>query len=369
MKKISYVWKAFAVVLMLVTAYSCEREDGEPQLDSKQFSRLYVSFEEYGTSNAGIPDTNVRIINAADSNVFKFSLRHLSPARGGGVIYFNPYLQSVFHAPAYQSGLNDSSVYSLSVGPNVGLLTNTGRMGNRLFDFVKGFAYHAPTQTLLMVNADGPNAGIYFVDRPKGRNNYTKPFKKLRATGLDMWGAAFYKYDLFVSKRGENGGIYVFEKIMDTKVNAADSIGKLEPTRMLSIADAKNLRGLAYDTLKNVLAVTDYVTNGAVGTGRILIFDNFSSLIKQETIVPTRIITGAATLLKEPVDVAIDSREKGVYIYVVDKSKKILRFKLSDDGNIAPDNYIDTGTDGASGIKGTPVSLTLDARDFSTLNP
>lgn len=369
MIKIPYVWKALAVVLMLVSAYSCERDDNEPKLDIKKFSRLYVSFEEYGTSNAGVADTNVRVIDGADSSLFKFSLKHLSVAKGGGTIYFNPYLQSLFQASANPSGLNDTSVYSMTVGVDNGLLTNSGRMGNRMFDFVKGIAYHAGSQTLFLVNADGPNAGVYLVDRPKGKNNYTKPYRKLRATGLNMWGAAFYNYNLFVSKRGDDGGIYVFEKIRDADFNPADSIGKLTPTRLLAISDAKNLRGLAYDTVKNVLAITDHVVNGAVGTGRILIFENFSSLINQATIVPTRIITGAATLLKEPVDVAIDSRSTGVYIYVADKSKKILRFKLSDNGDVAPDNYIDTGKDGNSGILGTPVGLALDTRDFSTLNP
>lgn len=368
MIKIPYVWRALAVVLILVAAYSCERDDSEPILDTKKFSRLYVSFEEFGTSNAGVADTNVRIVYPADSSEFKFSLKHLSPAKGGGVIYFNPYLQSVFHGSANPSGLNDTSAYILGVGGKTGLLTNTGRMGNNLFDFVKGFAYHAPTQTLLMVNADGPNAGVYLVDRPRGRNNYTKPFKKLRATGLNMWGAAFYNYNLFVSKRGTDGGIYVFEDIMATEVNKADSVGQLKPTRLLSIADAKNLRGLTYDTLRNVLAVTDFVSNGAEGTGRILIFENFSSLIKGANIVPTRIITGPATLLKEPVDVAIDSRETGQYLYVADRSKKIFRFKIADNGNVTPDKVIDTGEGSTSGIKGTPVSLTLDARDYSTLS-
>jgi len=362
MMKIPYVFKALAVVFCLVAVYACERDDKEPNLDTKKFSRLYVSFEEYNTSNANVPDTNVRIIFPADSSEFKYSLSYVSGAKGGGPIYFNPYLKMLYQASANRDGVADTSFYGMTIGDKTGLLSNSARLGNKQYNFIKGFAYHSASETLLAVNASGNDAGVYLNYRPRN-NGYARPFKKLRNSSLTMWGGVFYANNFFASKTSAGAGIYVFEKILATAVGT-DSVGRLEPTRILSIADAQNLRGMSYDTVKNVLAVTDFVTNGAEGTGRILIFEKFSSLINQAAIVPTRVITGAATLLKEPVDVAIDPRSTADYIYVADRSGKVLRFKLSDSGNVAPNKFVEIDRNGRKLI---PVGLALDARDFSTL--
>lgn len=361
MRKISYIYKAFIAVALLVGVYACEREDGEPNLDVKKFSRLYVSFEEYRTSNDNQADTNLRIIFPADSTEFDYAFSYVSNVKGGGPIYFNPYLQSLIHASTNQDGYIDTSAYVLGVGEKTGLVSNSGRLGNRMFTYVKGLAYHSASEHLLLVNGAGPTAGVYHIYRPRGRNGYIKPVKKLRTTGLPMWGAVYKDNQLFVSKRGEGGGIYVFDKIITMGVSAVDSTAELTPTRTLAIAGANNLRGMAYDTVRNILAVTDFVTGGAVGTGRILIFEKFSEMTTQATITPTRIITGPATLLKEPVEVALDTRASGIYLYVADRSKKILRFKISDNGNVVPDKELDTTKEG------TPVGLALDTRDASTL--
>lgn len=361
MMKIPYVFKALAVVFCLVAVYACERDDKEPNLDTKKFSRLYVSFEEYGTSNVGVPDTNVRIIFPADSSEFKYSLGFVSGAKGGGPIYFHPFLKMLYQASAISGGVSDTSIYGMEVGPKMGLLSNTARLGNRQYNLIKGLFYHAASETLLAVNASGADAGVYLNYRPRN-NGYARPIKKLRNSSLSMWGAAFGDSNLFTSKTSAGAGIYVFEKILSTSVK--DSVARLEPTRTLSIADAQNLRGMSYDTVKNILAVTDFVTGGAEGTGRILIFEKFSDLIKQAAIVPTRVITGPATLLKEPVDVAIDPRSTAEYIYVADRSGKVLRFKLSDSGNVTPNKSVVIESNGRTLI---PTGLSLDARDYSTL--
>lgn len=362
MMKIPYVFKALAVVFCLIAVYACERDDKEPNLDTKKFSRLYVSFEEFGTSNVGVPDTNVRIIFPADSSEFKYSLGFVSGAKGGGPIYFHPFLKMLYQASVISGGVSDTSIYGMTVGDRTGLLSNTARLGNRQYNLIKGLFYHSASETLLAVNASGADAGVYLNYRPRN-NGYARPIKKLKNSSLTMWGAAFGGSNLFTSKTGDDAGIYVFEKILATAVGP-DSVGRLNPTRILSIADAQNLRGMSYDTVRNVLAITDFVTNGAEGTGRILIFEKFSSLINQAAIVPTRVITGAATLLKEPVDVAIDPRSTADYIYVADRSGKVLRFKLSDSGNVIPSKVVEIERNKRKLI---PAGLSLDARDFSTL--
>ena len=184
-----------------------------------------------------------------------------------------------------------------------------------------------------------------------------------------MWGAAYNSGEdrLFTSKlNAKDGAIYVFKGLSTIDVSSSpDSSARIQPFQTLSIADASNLRGLFFDSVKNVLAVADFADGTTEGSGRILVFDNFTNTIGTaggpSEITPSRIITGLATGLTQPVDVAIDTRETGVYLYAADRqARKIFRFKLTDSGNVEPDKVLETGSQ-------IPVGLALDTRDDSTL--
>lgn len=352
---------SFPALLAILICLSCSDDSVEPDQQAFDFSRLYVSLEEYGTSNSGLPDTNIRVVRRADSTVFSFDTTHLSPARGGGPIYFNPFLKALIQASANPTGANDPSLYVVNINDKGELANTSASMTSSFFSSVKGLAYHRASDALFVVNANGENSGIYVVDRPKNMSRNQKPRKNLFTGNLPMWGAAYKSNQLFVSKQGDNGGIYVFDNIATVRVNPVDSSAQFAPSRTLEIDGAKNLRGLCYDTLKNVLAITDYTDGTTVGTGRILIFEAFGTMLSGSKLEPTRIITGAATQLTQPVDVAIDSRATGQYIYVADKTKKIFRFKITDNGNVQPDKILDTEE------FGTPVGLALDSRDESTI--
>ncbi len=349
----------FALLLATACFLACSDDIITPENEVRDFSRLYISFEEYGTSSVGIPDTNIRIISRADSVHFGLdSVVHVSQARGGGVIYFNPFLQAVMHASYNTTEQRDSALYVVNIN-NQAILNNSASMSSPFFKKIRGLTYHRASDALFVVNSDGNRSGIFVVNRPTSVNATRKPFKQFFTGDLPMWGAAYSANRLFVSKQGENGGIYVFEDIATRGVNTADSTANISPARTLAIEDARNLHGIFYDTLHNVLAVTDYTDGQTVGTGRILIFDSFSTMISNQQITPTRIITGPATMLTQPVDVALDTRENGQYLYVADRSRRILRFRLSDNGNVEPERNIST--------PGTPVGLALDTRDDSTL--
>ncbi|GHE23394.1 YncE family protein [Sphingobacterium griseoflavum] len=351
----------FAFVAMIVFAASCSEEEKEPVGRINTISRLYVSFEEYESSNDGIADTNIRISTNADSAIFVLDTAHLSMARGGGVLLFNPFLKSIIQASANpEDQQRDSAIYISQVQLQ-GQLTNGAMMASPFLRKVRGLAYHRASDALFIVNADANRSGIFVVDRPNSINQNRKPWKQFFTGDLPMWGAAYHNNRLFVAKQGEAGGIYVFEGVATRPVNVADSTANLSPARVLSIENATNLHGMAYDTTRNMLAITDFGDGTTNGTGRILIFENFNSMIAGASITPTRIITGAATLLTKPVDVAIDPRATGRYLYVADKSKKVLRFLITDNGNVSPNQVILTDT------LGTPVALALDSRDDSTL--
>ncbi|MBD1423480.1 hypothetical protein [Sphingobacterium chuzhouense] len=362
MFKILPIYYVFASLAVILGFYACERNDAEPNLEMRKFTRLYVSFEEY-TPGKNPPDTNIRIIYPADSSVFAFNGRHVSQVWGGGPIYYESQLNTIFQASVNRAGTNDTSIAVLSMGSS-GSLTNAGWPKSRYYNNVRGMAYHSRTNSLFIVNGGGPDAGVYMMEGPRYATREKQPVKKLRNNSLSMWGAAYQNEKLFTIKttatEGSPAGIYVFEGIANITVRENDSIARLEPTRILEIEDVTNLRGLFYDTVKNVMAVAQ-IGDGTGGSGRILVFENFSSMVDEKTITPTRVITGANTGLISPVDVVIDTRETGVYLYVADRAaRKISRFRYTDDGDVEPDKVIDTSNlkDGR-----TPVSLTLDTRE------
>jgi hypothetical protein len=351
----------FTFLIVSLFAISCSDEGADPSARITDISRLYVSFEEYQTNNEGIADTNIRIMKKADSSVFRLDSAHLSMARGGGVILFNPFLKSIIQASANRDTVqNDSSIYVTTLQPQ-GQMVNGAMMASSLLKKVRGFAYHRASDALFVVNADGERSGIFVVDRPNSISQMRKPWKQFFTGNLNMWGAAYRANNLYVGKQGDAPGIYVFENIVTRRVNAADSTARLSPSRTLTIEGARNLYGMTYDTVKNILAIAEFGDGTTVGTGRILIFDNFSGMASGSSIAPSRIITGVASQLTQPFDVAIDARASGQFIYVADRTKKILRFRLTDNGEVAPDQVFDTS------LYGTPVGLALDSRDDSTL--
>lgn len=359
------VYLLSSMIVFGVTA--CEDDEVEPGVEITKISRLYVSFEEYGTTDERV-DTNIRIIQPADSSVFSFRESHVSPVQGGGPIYFNPYAKMIFQA-SVNAKETDTLIAAVDV-TKTGALNNIGAgLRSRYYDKVKGLVYHAATRSLMVVNGTGPNGGVYIVDNPRSSGNQKQPYKKLINPELNMWGAAYESDRLFTSKINTPAGIYMFQNLTAVSVSVADSIAGLNPTRTWRIENAtSNLRGLSYDTIKNVMAIAEMGDGLTEGSGRILIFENFSEILRSPTdvIQPTRVITGSSTGLISPVDVAIDTRKDGVFLYVADRTaKKVSRFRYTDNGNVEPDKVIDTS---GLGYGVTPVGLALDARDASTLD-
>lgn len=363
--KIHTIYKVLTVLALLSSVYACKQDDDEPEFDTAQFSRLYVSFQEYSTGNT-TSDTTIRVIYPADSSTFSYSLNHISPAKGGSTIYYHPYIKSVFLASDNSAGLNDSSLFRMTVG-KLGVLTNNGQMTNMNFQRIRGLSYHKEAENLYMTNAVPTKSSIFVINRPSGKSGNMKITKRLVSNNTLFWGATYAHSNLYVVKAVSNepGGIYVFNDIVKParSTSISDTLAVLEPSKTLEITGTENMRGMSYDTVKNILAVTDFPNGAIEGQGRILLFENFSSLAEGTgPIAPTRIITGATTGLHQPVSVALDTRATAVYLYVADQaSKKVSRFLISDNGNVAPTKTV------VAPNNRTPISISLDARDKSTI--
>ena len=148
--------------------------------------------------------------------------------------------------------------------------------------------------------------------------------------------------------------------------------GVVTSNAVLNITDRPNggksrLHGLTYSSSLNVLLITEIGEAAAPGTpditkpafnadGGIYIIENASAKLSAGgNIAANRIIYGASTLLGNPVDIAFDDRNNKSLIYIAEKAnKRILTFKLSDNGNVAPTTNI-TSTR-------LPEDIFLDAR-------
>src|SRR5690606_18197835 len=277
------IYYVLATLALVFGFYACEEDDDVgPGLEISQISRLYVSFEEYGTTDERA-DTNIRIIQPADSTVFTFRESHVSQVQGGGPIYFNPYVKTIFQASANLDEISNGvdTIISAVEVQQTGRLNNVGNgIRSRYYNKVKGFVYHAATRSLLVVNGEGAHAGIYVVDNPRNTGSQKQPYKKLVYEHLNMWGAAYESDRLFTSRMSAPAGIYMFQKLTTMPVRASDSVATLNAVRTFRMEGAsERLRGLSYDTIKNVMAIAEMGDGVTEGSGRILIFDNFSNLI------------------------------------------------------------------------------------------
>lgn len=100
----------------------------------------------------------------------------------------------------------------------------------------------------------------------------------------------------------------------------------------------------------NLLVLSDFSNNS------IYVIENAREAFNSEGAVsPTRIIVGAETLLDGPIDVAIDDRDERNLLYVISRNnKKLLRYPLASEGNIAPE--------ASHNFTLEPVSIYFDAR-------
>jgi len=174
-----------------------------------------------------------------------------------------------------------------------------------------------------------------------------------------VWGMQLDSMDMLLSKTGVDGGILVVKDFVNVVNAKADTLVKdIGPSYTLTIPGTSNIRGFSYSNTSDILVASDYTGSGV--DGRVLIFENFSQTTSNTTLTPTRVISGPSTHLLQPLDVAIDSREGGKYIYVADAgAKKIFRFHITDNGNVAPDAELSVGNGSTSY---TPQSIFLDSR-------
>lgn len=370
MRKILFL---YLIPTLLLAAVSCQRDDDEPPARPiKPISRLYVSTSDY-QAGASSNFENLWVVDPADDDTFAPIANVkgvVSGAKGGRTIHYSPLNSGmVFQSSINSFGTNDTSVQVLSVNLQ-GLPTYRAKLSNRRLDNVRGMHYVVVNNNAGTLNQDFLLAlqksdtvetpYLFAFSRPVNTGVLAKPRFQMPLDYIP-WGLTVYNQDMYIVRTGDTdteGAIVAYKEFTQKLIGREDStITNVTPSYILTIEGAHNLRGIAYSKAKDIMVMTDYSVSGnTVNNGRILIFDNFSSNTTNQKISPSRIITGATTKLNQPMDVAIDVRPEGKYIYVADSgAKRVFRYLIDDSGDIAPNGELNLRNR-------TPESLSLDAR-------
>jgi len=129
--------------------------------------------------------------------------------------------------------------------------------------------------------------------------------------------------------------------------NPASLDGTVMPDSEISIVGATRTHGITYSPILDVLVVTEIgaASGGAFNTdGGYYLFGGVSGAIASgaTSITPTRSVIGANTKMGNPVDVAIDDRDGGHYIYIAEKTNggSLLIFDAAAMGDVAPNLFV-----------------------------
>ena len=347
-------------VLLGVLLTSCQRDDDEPLKVTREISRLYVSTSDY-QANSNTNFHNVWAIDPVDSNdfpeiskIYKFT----SAALGGNTIHYSPVsngllFQSSVNSPVFR----DTAIQVMTIS-RLGVITNSGLIGNRMYDKVRGMHYTVVvdgmvSQDFLLAVNVADTVNLFAFDKPRNNRGFTKPRFRMELD-FNPWAILVNGYDLMMSKAESDGGIVVYKDYTKKLLNEVDTVIQVAKSFELNIAGAHNIRGMSYSKAKDILVLTDYVGEGVATEGRILVIEKFSTFSTNAEITPSRIIKSSK--LVQPLDVAIDPRPEGKFLYVADPvARRVFRFSIDDDGLVNPNQELNL-------MNRAPQSLSLDAR-------
>lgn len=352
----------FSLLLLTGIWAACKRSDDEPIYPPSPISRLYVSFSDEETSDATTTFENIVVFDPADSTGYiPDGLGYVSNPKVGMGITFSPDL-----GQAYQVSRRDSTIRLFTVS-DVGNLSSLRNFKDTInLGSARSIRYNRPSDQLYITNDDpqDPSLNIYYM--PNRLAGQQSPKRKLKLENRP-WGMAMatdkkvnpYDSLLLLTMQGPTHQIWTFDL---KKIATGDSIvANATPQHTLTIQGATDLRGIAYAPNLDLLLVTDIgvgtTTDNNPTDGKVYIIENAKATITAGgTLTPTRIISGATSTLKDPIDVAVaDSAGRNQFIYIVDRAQKqLLRFAIDATGDAPP---VDTKR-----LTLTPEFIYLDVR-------
>ena len=353
-------WVLFFSFLLLTGIWiACKRSDDEPIYPPSPISRLYISFSDEETSDATTTFENIVVFDPADSTGYiPDGLGYPSNPKVGMGITFSPDL-----GQAFQVSRRDSTVTLFTVS-DVGNLSKLRNFKDTInLGSARSIRYNRPSDQLYITNDDTQNPSLNIYYMPSRLAGQQPPKRKLLLENRP-WGIATGVNSatdslILLTMQGTTHQIWAFDL---KKIATGDSVvNQAAPQHTLTIEGAKDLRGITYARNLDLLLVTDIGTTTTEGNnptdGKVYIIENAKATIAAGgTITPARVISGATTTLRDPIDVAVtDSARRNQFIYIADRAQKqLLRFAIDAAGDASP---VDTKR-----LTLTPEFMYLDAR-------
>lgn len=350
MKTKKIIIASFAILSLTSFLLSCDKDD----TPATPISRLYVS-----TADTDPAVQNLEIYDPADVTTPTVTPVATGTKDGNGIIVdvSANILFQVSRAAKSVSIFSNASTLSGSPTPTATFTDASLSSGREA-------AYDKNNNTLFIANNSDSTIRVY-----NNASNLSGAVtgKVLKISG-QPWGIHF-------DVAGNRLLVLMDLAAMRIEVyNNPSSIaaGVVTSNAVLNITDRPNggksrLHGLTYSSTQNVLLITEIGEAAAPGVpdvtkpafnadGGIYIIENAASKLSAGgNIAANRVIYGASTMLGNPVDIAFDDRNNKSLIYIAEKAnKRILTFKLTDNGNVAPTTTFITTR--------LPEDIFLDAR-------
>jgi len=119
----------------------------------------------------------------------------------------------------------------------------------------------------------------------------------------------------------------------------AKSSGTISADTEITVEGLERTHGITYDKINDIMVLTDVGDASSPTDGAIFIINDFSSAASDGNIssIEATVISGATTLLGNPVDVAIDEVQGSIYVAErANDGGQILGFNLNDEGDVLP---------------------------------
>ena len=321
---------AILVMVMVISFFTISCSDDDNNNDGVgDESRL----ELYASNNS---NGNITIYDfSSNQNVTSKTLVTGSTAADG--IYYNSDTETVFQAS--RSGNNLEGFLDIEdildgTAINVGV-TGTNDMFSPREVAVNGDLFVVADNADVDGDANTPDGRLYIYSLSNGsfslRNVITTDFK--------LWGITFNGNDLYAVVDATNE-LAVFTNFLS---NTTDTT--ISATKRIVIEGIVRTHGITYDAGSDVLIMTDIaLASNGQDDGGFHIIENFTNKLNSTSNGGTLALTsqvrvsGSATLLGNPVDVAYDTESQTVYIAEAGNGGgRILAFNnIGSGGNISP---------------------------------
>lgn len=324
-----------ALCLLPFLISGCMKDDNEPMPQST-VSRLYVSNAD---TDAAV--SNTLIFDPADQSAFSEPYKFNSQLPDANGILFDPFSGTVF-----QVSRRNKNIKTFTVNTD-GSLSNKNSFIDEGLTSAREIAFDR-NRDILYISSNTDSA-IYVYNKASTLTGVVLADKKLKLNG-QPWGIHLEDDRLFVVIDQARAEVQLFETA------SALEVGSIIPVKKITVNGAVRLQGITYSQDRDILILTDIGDTSSDSDGSVYIITEAGAKFTAGTpVTPGKSIKGLNTGLGNPVDVAWDDRTGKDLIYIAERSRrKILVFKFTDNGNIAPSVV--------ANLTSSPEAIYLDAR-------